>query len=273
MPEISEIRIMSDFINKIANRTDHFVGISKNPEHKSKTDLTLPFSKFQILAEARGKELRLTILDYEAEESVTYEPRFLTFTMGMSGNWNYSRNIFEIPKHTHLMFADSNGGVLGMHDVRRFARWDWRSWNLDRGYDPVKETLRFKSVILDNLEKDKIFEKPVFEVMMNQKYFNGVGNYLRAEILGRIDLDPRLSVREYIRKEGVKFFNMIEKIIVESYELGGGQFKDWYNQADLEKKKSKEFQAWMQFYFNKERCESIKDKNGRNFWIDKKWLV
>jgi hypothetical protein len=66
---------------------------------------------------------------------------------------------------------------------------------------------------------------------------------------------------------------MTEKIIVESYELGGGQFKDWYNQADLEKKKSKEFQAWMQFYFNKERCEPIKDKQDRNFWIDKKWLI
>ena len=67
--------------------------------------------------------------------------------------------------------------------------------------------------------------------------------------------------------------NEAEKIIVESYELGGGQFKDWYNQADLEKKKSKEFQAWMQFYFNKERCEPIKDKQDRNFWIDKKWLI
>ena len=181
--------------------------------------------------------------------------------------------MFEIPKHTHFMIMGSDGSVLGMNDVRRFARWDWRGWNEERGDDPVKETELFKKSILENLMKDKVFQKPIFEVMMNQKYFNGVGNYLRAEILGRIDLDPRLSACDYITRAGDKFFNMTEKIIVESYELGGGQFKDWYNQADLEKKKSKEFQAWMQFYFNKDKCVPIKDKNDRNFWIDKKWLI
>jgi len=272
MPEISEVRIMSEFINRIASSVDHFVGVSKNPEHKSKTTLDIPYNHFQLKAYSRGKELMLRFigLDFAGSDS---DLRTLVFTMGMSGNWNYSKNIFEIPKHTHLMFADSNGGVLGMNDVRRFARWDWRPhWNQERGNDPVQETELFRKDILENLMKDKIFQKPIYEVMMNQKYFNGVGNYLRAEILGRIDLDPRLSAGDYIIRAGDKFFDVTEKVIVESYELGGGQFKDWYNQADLEKKKSKEFQAWMQFYFNKERCIPIKDKQDRNFWIDKKWI-
>jgi endonuclease VIII-like 1 len=272
MPEISEVRIMSEFINSVASDVDCFVGMSKNPEHKSKTDLNLPYSKFQISAQSRGKELRLEFKQNQIGEDLHYH-KYLTFTMGMSGNWNYSKNAFEIPKHTHLMFMDSNGGILGMHDVRRFARWDWRSWNPERGYDPVQETELFRNDILENLTKDRIFQKPIFEVMMNQKYFNGVGNYLRAEILGRIDLDPRLSAGDYIIKAGDKFFNVTEKVIVESYVLGGGQFKDWYNQADLEKKKSKEFQEWMQFYFNRERCIPVKDKQDRNFWIDKKWLI
>jgi endonuclease VIII-like 1 len=271
MPEISEVRIMSEFINNVASKVDYFVGISKNPEHKSKTNLNVPFEHFQLKAFSRGKELmlRFTGLDFSYGET---EAKNLVFTMGMSGNWNYSKDIFSIPKHTHLTIVDCDGGVLGMHDVRRFARWDWRSWNPERGHDPVQETELFRKDILENLMKDKIFQKPIYEAMMNQKYFNGVGNYLRAEILGRIDLDPRLSAGDYIIQAGEKFFNMTEKIIVESYILGGGQFKDWYNQADLEKKKSKEFQAWMQFYFNKERCEPIKDKHDRNFWMDKKWI-
>jgi endonuclease VIII-like 1 len=272
MPEISEVRIMSEFINRVSSDVDYFVGISKNPEHKSKTSLVIPFKHFQIKAFSRGKELmlRFVVLDFSYEYS---DFQSLVFTMGMSGNWNYSKTIFEVPKHTHLMIMDCHGGVLGMNDVRRFARWDWRGWNEERGHDPVQETEPFKREILNNLTKDRIFQKPIYEVMMNQKYFNGVGNYLRAEILGRIDLDPRLSARDYITEAGDKFFNITEKIIVESYELGGGQFKDWYNQADLEKKKSKEFQAWMQFYFNRDGCEPIKDKQDRNFWIDKKWLI
>ena len=273
MPEISEVRIMSEFINRVASDVDYFVGMSKNPEHKSKTSLVLPFNHFQLKAYSRGKELMLRFINLDFSYGDPTDLKPLVFTMGMSGNWNYSKTIFDVPKHTHLMIIDCHGGVLGMNDIRRFARWDWRGYNEERGHDPVQETELFKKDILENLMKDRLFQKPIFEVMMNQKYFNGVGNYLRAEILGRIDLDPRLSARDYIIKSGELFFNMTEKIIVESYELGGGQFKDWYNQADLEKKKSKEFQAWMQFYFNKERCVPIKDKQDRNFWIDKKWLI
>lgn len=38
--------------------------------------------------------------------------------------------------------------------------------------------------VLSNL-KDKAFDRPICETMLNQKYFNGIGNYLRAEILYR----------------------------------------------------------------------------------------
>ncbi|EOB00007.1 Endonuclease VIII-like 1, partial [Anas platyrhynchos] len=36
--------------------------------------------------------------------------------------------------------------------------------------------------VLKNLD-DKAFDKPICEALLNQKYFNGIGNYLRAEIL------------------------------------------------------------------------------------------
>ena len=43
--------------------------------------------------------------------------------------------------------------------------------------------------MLDHLE-DKAFDKPLCEAMLNQKYFNGVGNYLRAEVLFRLKIRP-----------------------------------------------------------------------------------
>lgn len=42
----------------------------------------------------------------------------------------------------------------------------------------------FRENVLSNLS-DKTFDKPICEVLLNQKYFNGIGNYLRAEILFR----------------------------------------------------------------------------------------
>lgn len=44
--------------------------------------------------------------------------------------------------------------------------------------------LCYRENVLSNLE-DAAFDKPVCEALLNQKYFNGIGNYLRAEILYR----------------------------------------------------------------------------------------
>jgi endonuclease VIII-like 1 len=274
MPEISEIRIMSEYINKIASSVDHFVSMDKSPEKKSKTDLTLPFTKFQLEATSRGKELKIRFidLDFKYEESQSKE---MVLTMGMSSNWNYSNDTFTVPKHTHLMVLASNGGVLGLYDVRRFARWEWRDWNPDRSPDPVRDFENFKSYFLGKLSKypkKAAFKKPIYETLLNQEYFNGIGNYLRAEILGRININPNTPTGDYIMQAGDEFFNILRRVSEESYVLGGGQFKDWYNQEDREGEKWKSFQEWMQFYFNKDRCIPLKDSNGRVFWMDKKWL-
>lgn len=42
----------------------------------------------------------------------------------------------------------------------------------------------FRENILSNLS-DKAFDRPICEALLNQMYFNGIGNYLRAEILYR----------------------------------------------------------------------------------------
>ncbi|KFZ58627.1 Endonuclease 8-like 1, partial [Antrostomus carolinensis] len=43
--------------------------------------------------------------------------------------------------------------------------------------------------VLRNLD-DKAFDKPICETLLNQKFFNGIGNYLRAEILYRLKIPP-----------------------------------------------------------------------------------
>lgn len=48
-------------------------------------------------------------------------------------------------------------------------------------------SLFFRKNVLSNLP-DKVFDRPICEALLNQKYFNGIGNYLRAEILYRLFL-------------------------------------------------------------------------------------
>lgn len=43
--------------------------------------------------------------------------------------------------------------------------------------------------VLRNLA-DKAFDRPICEALLDQRFFNGIGNYLRAEILYRLRIPP-----------------------------------------------------------------------------------
>jgi endonuclease VIII-like 1 len=265
MPELAEIKIMSDHINNKCEGKVFFL-VEKNPVHKSKTDLSvineLLSTGAKITSESRGKELRM---DFENKEG---KKNSLFFMMGMSGNFKFGKAQDE-PKHTHLKFCTDNNEFLFMYDLRRFARWKVGSeWNTDRGPCPVEEFSDFDKHVKSNLNK-RCFEKPIYEALMDQKYFNGIGNYLRAEILGRINSDPRQNARDYIMKNP-DVLKLCKKIPQEAYVLGGGRLKDWYNNEQINEE-GLDFKTWMGFYYNKDVCIPFKDSSGRTFWIDKKW--
>lgn len=265
MPELAEIKIMSDHINnKCSNKK--FYKIWKNPSHKSKTDLSevekILSEGAYMKSESRGKELRIDL--YNGTKSIS-----VYFMMGMSGNFKYIEQICDEPKHTHLKFI-SDQYSLCMYDLRRFARWKVNNkWSENRGPCPVSEFDKFYKRVYESLDK-KCFSKPIYEILMNQEFFNGIGNYLRAEILGRIDSDPKSPARDYI-KSNPEVINLCSRIPKEAYLLGGGRLKDWYNNEDI-LDPGNDFNSWMKFYGDKEKCLPLKDSTDRTFWIDKKWI-
>jgi endonuclease VIII-like 1 len=118
---------------------------------------------------------------------------------------------------------------------------------------------------LHNQSDRKIFDKPIYQLMLDQKYFNGMGNYLRAEILDRANQNPFVSSREAIQNKHM--LKLCKDIVVEAYLLGGGQLSQWTNPYFDDKQT---FRKWMQCYTKKEK---IKDKSGRTFWFDSKFLA
>jgi endonuclease VIII-like 1 len=155
---------------------------------------------------------------------------------------------------------------LAFVDVRRFGKWKWGDWNKDRGPDPTTEYFLFCNNILQNLHK-RAFDKPIYEVLMNQRYFNGIGNYLRAEILIRIpDEDPFQSAREFISKRKWELFELCKDIPILVYEIGGGTLKDWKNPFG----EVSSVRDFMKCYGNP-LMEKIEDRGGRMFWYDPKW--
>ena len=185
MPEGPELRMNALFINNVC-RDLMFCGqpirssVSKNPE----IDWESP--QYTITSESRGKELALFLHCKKKGR----EMRIL-FRFGMSGKFTFTE-ASSIPKHAHLQFhavpgkdKGSEPQVLSFVDTRRFGSWRiTEEWGDQRGPDIINEFDLFRANVLGSLN-DTAFNRPICETMLNQKYFNGIGNYLRAEILYR----------------------------------------------------------------------------------------
>ena len=274
MPEHAELRITSEFVSKIAMNRE-FTHMTKSPQSKVDTDLTaFGDKKFIVKSEARGKEMKLIL---ESEEG---ESKELMVFLGMSGTFVNVRNEADektrakFLKHAHLRLH-SPEGILAFYDVRRFGKWKWienGKWSSNRGYDPVTEHEKFKNAILDNYKDHKDFKSLVVHMLMNQRWFNGIGNYLRSEIIYRVPgLNPWTPFNTLTEEQVMGIIQQCYECPVAAYQLQGGQFKDWKNPFDEDKKKptkvnEENIASWRKIYGVKE-SSYITDGNGRRFWF------
>nr|XP_028600591.1 endonuclease 8-like 1 isoform X2 [Podarcis muralis] len=226
MPEGPELFLNSRYINEECGGL-LFSGkvekseVSKNPEVPFESD------RYLISAVSRGKELRLTLTPLKQEgpapskrrvsaargKQAAQEPMDIIFRFGMSGNFKFVP-VSEMPKHAHLRFytRGSPPRVLCFVDFRRFGRWEVSSsWQVDRGPCVMLEYEKFRENVLRNLS-DKAFDKPICEALLNQKFFNGVGNYLRAEILYRLKIPPFEKARTVL--EDLKPQEQVAKVMI-----------------------------------------------------------
>lgn len=258
MPELAELKFTSDFVNSVSGNIT-YSNVEKNPEHKCE-DLNIPFKEFKLKSESRGKEMILIISDKYSTDSIP-----IRMTMGMSGQFALT-NTGDEPKHSHLKFYRNDGTTLSFVDVRRFGKWkQGLRWNSSRGEDPTTSFDSFWKDIMTNLTS-RAFKKPLYEVLMNQKYFNGIGNYLRAEIIYRAgDVDPFLPAGMQLAKYP-KILELCKDIPMLAYAKGGGSIRDWDNPFGTNAIQEK----FMLCYGNSSMSKR-KDSNGRTFWYDKKW--
>lgn len=256
MPELAELKFTSDYVNQVSEGAT-YVRVEKNPVHKC-DDLDIPFESFKIKAKSKGKEMVLYFLDENSDKFIP-----VRITMGMSGHFKLT-NTGDEAKHAHLKFYRKDGTTLSFVDVRRFGKWkQGLVWSDNRGPDPTTEYKAFWDNVMTNLTKLK---KPLYEMLMDQKYFNGIGNYLRAEIIFRAgDVDPFLPAGMQFARYP-KLLDLCRDIPLLAYAKGGGSIKDWDNPFGDEAIQER----FMLCYGNAEMAKR-KDRNGRTFWYDKKW--
>jgi endonuclease VIII-like 1 len=199
------------------------------------------------------------------------EKKRMKVTLGMSGAWIYydpqNEDMAKYHKHAHLRITDEKGFILALYDVRRFAKWTWSDFDIvGRGPCPFGDSLAFGDNLRENWNTHPDFKKhKLSEIIMSQRWFNGVGNYLRAEILFRLDRDPFMTASDLSLEDLNNLIALTVGCVKQAYKLGGGQLKDWKNP---EGEDPKHFKDWMKCYG---RLEKTVDGTGRTFWFDKKW--
>lgn len=118
-------------------------------------------------------------------------------TYGMSGHLTQ-----EDKKHNNIQFIMENSNDnFYFNDVRNFGTIQFHE-NLDEldkklktlGTDPLREPKNTKYFI-DKIRKMNQ-TKVISEVLMDQKVYSGVGNYIRAEVLYRSKINPFLTLAE-----------------------------------------------------------------------------
>jgi endonuclease VIII-like 1 len=257
MPEGPEYRIMSDFINE---KSDRGRTQFKKAFHVSKGNIPELFTErnFTVHSHSRGKELVVEI-------RTDTEKIPIHVFMGMSGNWKWCvTEKWEDTKFVRFRMDSESGNSLILHGGYMGPKYSiGRPFGgTKRGPDPTTSFEDFEKNVLENLHK-KTFDKPICEVLLNQEYFNGIGNYIRSTVMYYANSDPFETGRDSIRKNR-KILELCRDVPLKSYNFHGGQLRDWSNPYEQD---SKDFEEWV-FY---QKGLSCKDGTGRTFWFDPKW--
>jgi len=222
MPEGPEIRIMSDFINQTTENKlfDCLYHVEKGNVPFIDDKFSEPF---RIISKFHGKKL---ILELILEK---YTIPIYVF-MGMSGSWKWTKKEqWSDTKYTRLRFDTNDGHSLLLHGGYLGPKYSmYKNFKSSKnGPDIIQEFDKFITNIYQNIG-NKDFRKPIYELLLDQKYFAGVGNYLRSTILFYSNDNPFISAKETI-ESNPKFLETCRDVLQKAYEFNGGQLKDWSN--------------------------------------------
>ncbi|XP_046890000.1 endonuclease 8-like 1 isoform X2 [Hypomesus transpacificus] len=292
MPEGPELHLASLFVNRMCEGVV-FTGSVKKSQVSKRPEVPFTSEAYRITAQSRGKEVRLTLTPIKSDEvkhsvmaAHADQPMDIIFHFGMSGFFRFTTED-ELPKHAHLHFYSNEKPcrVLSFVDARRFGGWQPNgTWQPDRGPCIMFEYETFRENVLTHLS-DRAFDRPICETLLNQKYFNGIGNYLRAEILFRLNIQPFVKARTVlegllckdeqaeettkteISDQAVKnakveppdLLSLCHTVPLEVVKQGGKGY-------DPEKADYSVFEAWLQCYCV-DGMKSIRDHNSRTIWF------
>jgi endonuclease-8 len=251
MPEGVEVRKFADMIAKHLKHneiTDITLLSGRYKKHKPFDGFDLLRANFPLSVESVKSKGKLIYMTLSHGEKIFY----LLSTLGLSGGWTYKapepKEDYEIPrvlefvgaktlndwrqktlKHLNVGFHLKNGGTLYFFDMLSFgtlkATDSLTTLNkkLDElGADILDESTDYHS-FQQQIKQSRNLEKPVGNVLVNQKNISGVGNYLRADALWMAKISPFRKVSDLEDSEIDRIFNSLKILVLGDYNIKEGR--------------------------------------------------
>jgi len=233
MPEGPDVKILTECLNEII--TNQYI-----------KDIKI-FSGRYTRKDPEGykaliKELPLKILSVKSKGKFIYfeleNDWYIFNTLGMTGTWKFTED-----KHTRFIFT-LDKIKLYYTDIRNFGTFSFKKGKkeLDKklnslGLDVFKPKTEFTELNFMNV-LDKNENKTLPEVLMNQKNYAGIGNYIKSECLYHAELSPHRLVKSLSIEEKRRLYNKIKMVIYGTYY--DGNYYDIADTTGLEIEKLKE---------------------------------
>lgn len=172
-------------------------------------------------------KLPLTNVQFNCKGKFIYwsfdQPIYFFITLGMTGGFG-NKN-----KHSGIEFS-FNEEKIYFNDIRHFGTFKVANRNdLNKklnslGWDPLQYPVIPKNIYQKIFKKK---DKTIAEVLLDQKIFCGVGNYIRSEVLYRSKIHPLKIVKDLKEFELEKMCDEIIAVSKLAYGAGGNTFSTY----------------------------------------------
>ena len=242
MPELPEVQTIVDDLNKkvkVLTITDvwtdwpkYFKRSPRGFENFKKTVIGKKIIKIWRI----GKNI---IFDLSGDKKILVHQKMTGHLL--VGKWNLEHGVWisvqkgllteKVNGYIHVMFWLSRGKMLGLSDLRKFAKIivvDAKDFNnledvKHIGPDPLKPDFKFNDF------KNLIIKKrgPIKKILMNQNVVSGIGNIYADEILFTARIHPLKKTEKLSEKELKTIFKATKKILKKAVLLRGTSTSDF----------------------------------------------
>lgn len=221
MPEGPEVKIASDYFNSFFKKSKSikFEIISEYYSEKYSEVFKIVKNNFKLFKPTYtiGKNI---FLDLDNKE-------IFNFHLGMTGGWSK-----DLIKHCHFRVFDKKKELF-FKDVRKFGKMKilTKTEQIEKfnsSFDILSSHYDTKSHVKYLREKIRD-EKSICSLIMDQKYFPGIGNYIKSEALYLTKVHPEEKWKNIKSRKINSLIKNIQKVMHGSYATGGAELKDFKN--------------------------------------------